>query len=118
MNAEEEEEYLDVATLARLLSNSLFAEIDPLFVETKIVTKELLHEKEELLFKEMTEVLKSVQKPVKKAIMSHLLEYLPPLFRDGKGFEEYVRLNLFGCRDKAEKCASMAILLDIFEGNA
>ena len=115
MNGEEEEEYLDVATLARLLSNSMFAEIDPLFVETRTVTRELLHEKEEALFEEMTAVLKGVQKPVKKAIMAHLLRYLAPVFGKLENFEEYLRVNLFGCRDKAEKCASMAILLDIFE---
>ena len=115
MNAEEEEEYLDVATLARLLSNSIFAEIDPLFVEEKTVTKELIKEKEDVLFGELTRVFKESQKPVKKAVMAKILEKLPPFLTDQAAIEEYIRLNLFNCRDKAEKCAVMAIITEMME---
>ncbi|MBO4395212.1 MAG: hypothetical protein J5819_02555 [Eubacterium sp.] len=115
MNAEEEEEYLDVATLARLLSNSMFAEIDPLFVESRTVTKEMLKEKEEKLFNEMTEVMKASQKPVRRAIIAKVLEKLPPFISSQDEIQEYVRVNLFNCRDKAERCAVMAILLEMME---
>lgn len=113
MNAEEEEEYLDVATIARLLSNSIYAEIDPLFVESRTVTKELIREKEDVFFGELTELFKSVGKPVKKAIFAKIIENLPPMFRTAEEFTEYVRLNLFGCRDMAERCASIAIVKQI-----
>ena len=115
MNGEEEEEYLDIATLARLLSNSMFADIDPLFVESKQVTKELIREKETALFEELTEVMSASQKPVKKAIIAKLLEKLPPFLLSQAQIEEYVRTNLFGCRDKAEKCAVMAILIEMMD---
>lgn len=115
MNGEEEEEYLDIATLARLLSNSMFADIDPLFVESKKVTKEMIREKEDVFFAELAEAMKSSQKPVKKAIIAKVLEKLPPFLTSQSAIEEYVRTNLFGCRDKAEKCAVMAILIEMME---
>ncbi len=115
MNGEEEEEYLDIATLARLLSNSMFADIDPLFVESKKVTKETIREKEDVFFEELAEAMKSSQKPVKKAIIAKVLEKLPPFLTSQNTIEEYVRTNLFGCRDKAEKCAVMAILIEMME---
>ncbi len=113
MNAEEEEEYLDVATIARLLSNSIYADIDPLFVDSKTVTKELIREKETVFFAELEEVIKSVQKPVKKAIFAKIIENLPVMFTSAEEFTEYVRLNLFGCRDLSERCASIAIIKQI-----
>ena len=115
MNGEEEEEYHDVAMLARLLSNSLFAEIDPLFVEQRTVTKELIREKEDVFFAELERALKESQKPVKKAIIAKVLEKLPPFLTDQAGIEEYIRLNLFNCRDKAERCAVMAIITEMME---
>ena len=115
MNLWEEEEYQDVATLARLLSNSLFADIDPLFVETRQVTRELIREKEEVLFAELSESMKSSPRPVRKAIIAKVLEKLPPFLRNQQEIEEYFRVNLFGCRDKAERCAVMAILIEMEE---
>ena len=115
MNGEEEEEYLDIATLARLLSNSMFADIDPLFVESKKVTKEMIREKEDALFEEFSAAMKASGKPVKKAIIAKLLEKLPPFLLSQDEISEYVRTNLFGCRDKAEKCAVMAILIEMME---
>lgn len=115
MNAEEEESYLDVALVARLLSNSVFAEIDPLFVETKTVTREMIREKEEQLFDELSKVMRESSRPVKKAIFAKILEKLPPFLTSQEEIEKYVRLNLFGCRDKAEQCAVMAILVEMME---
>ena len=115
MNAEAEESYIDVATLARLLSNSLFAEIDPLFVESKEVTKEMIREKEDVLFGELEAVMKNVQKPVKKAVMAKVMEKLPPFLRTTGEIENYLQTNLYGCRDKAERVAVMAILIEMME---
>ena len=115
MNAEEEEEYIDVATLARLLSNSMFAEIDPLFVESSSVTRELIREKEDILFDEMTAVMKAAPKPVRRAIIAKVLEKLPPFITSQDEIQEYIRTNLFNCRDKAERCAVMAILIEMME---
>ena len=104
-----------VATLARLLSNSLFAEIDPLFVESRTVTRELLREKEQQLFDELTACMKSASRPVRRAIIAKLLEKLPPFIVSQEEIEEYIRVNLFNCRDKAERCAVMALLIEMFE---
>lgn len=115
MNAEEEEVYLDVATLARLLSNSLYAEIDPIFVESRVVTKELIKEKEDVLFDEIGRAMKSSQRPVRKAIQAKILEKLPPFITSQEEIESYVRVNLFNCRDKAERCAVMALLIEMMD---
>ena len=115
MNLWEEEQYQDVALLARLLSNSVFADIDPLFVETKTVTKEMIREKEDILFAELTESMKASPRPVRRAITAKVLEKLPPFLHSQKEIEEYFRVNLFGCRDKAERCAAMAFLIEMEE---
>ena len=115
MNLWEEVEYQDVALLARLLSNSVFADIDPLFVETKTVTREMIREKEDVLFAELSESMKTSPRPVRKAIIAKVLEKLPPFLRNQQEIEEYFRVNLFGCRDKAERCAVMAILIEMEE---
>ncbi|MBR6229587.1 MAG: hypothetical protein IKQ97_07615 [Eubacterium sp.] len=44
-----------------------------------------------------------------------MLEKLPPFLRNQQEIEEYFRVNLFGCRDKAERCAVMAILIEMEE---
>lgn len=118
MNAEEEEEYLDMATVARLLSSSLYAEIDPLFVESRQVSEEMLTEKLNDLIAGLDPVLKNAAKPVRRAIMSRILRHLVPLVSDGEGLREYISTNLFNCRDKAERCAVMAILLEMMEDAA
>jgi hypothetical protein len=112
-----DEEYLDIAVVTRLLSNSLFAEIDPVFVETVEVTKEMIKAKEDKLFDELTAVMRASSKRVKKAIIAKILEKLPPFMTEQSEIEQYIRVNLFNCRSKAEKCAVMAILIDMMEND-
>ena len=113
----DDEEYLDIAVVTRLLSNSLFAEIDPVFVETVEVTKEMIKAKEDKLFDELTAVMRASSKRVKKAIIAKILEKLPPFMTEQSEIEQYIRVNLFNCRSKAEKCAVMAILIDMMEND-
>ena len=77
--------------------------------------EELIREKEEVLFAELWESMKSSPRPVRKAIIAKVLEKLPPFLRNQQEIEEYFRVNLFGCRDKAERCAVMAILIEMEE---
>ncbi|MBO6108563.1 MAG: hypothetical protein J6P16_04055 [Eubacterium sp.] len=116
MNGEEEEEYMDLATLARLLSNSLYADIDPLFVESVQVTDVMLKEKEDELIRDFTGVLKGSPKPLRKAIMAKVMEKLPPFITSGEEIRDYIHINLFECRSKAEKCAVIAIIGDMMAG--
>ncbi|MCR4605745.1 MAG: hypothetical protein K5639_07080 [Eubacterium sp.] len=106
---------MDIAVVTRLLSNSLFAEIDPVFVKTKEVTKEMIKQKEDALFDDLTKVMSTSSKRVKKAIFAKILEKLPPFLTEQSEIENYIRTNLFNCRNKAEKCAVMAILIEMME---
>ena len=47
--------------------------------------------------------------------MSKILEKLPMLYTKSSEVDEYIRLNLFGCQDKAEKYVVIKILQDLMQ---
>ena len=65
------------------------------------------------LFDELAEKMSHVSRPVKRAIMAQVLEKLPIVFKNAEEVEQYIRLNLMGCSDKAEKCVVLTILNDL-----
>lgn len=100
--------------VANLLSDSLFIDLE------KVTSQELADTAYvELKTKELLEALendlKNRSKPVKRAIMSKILEKLPMLYTKSSEVDEYIRLNLFGCQDKAEKYVVIKILQDLMQ---
>lgn len=104
----------DYAIVANLLSDSLFIDLDKVVQEEKADASYVEQCREEL-FRELEEKLSEVSRPVKRAIMGEVFEKLPMMFQKSSEVEEYIRVNLLGCQDKAEKCTVMTLLWDLIQ---
>ncbi len=104
----------DFSLVANLLSDSLFIDLDKVENGEKADAAYVQKCTGELL-EELSDKLSQVSRPVKRAIMGQILEKLPLGFAKSEEVEEYIRVNLFGCHDKAEKCIVMTILWDLMQ---
>lgn len=96
------QDFEDYAVIANLLSDSLFIDIDQIKEEEKVDERKIKEVTAELTG-ELSELLGTLNKPVKKAVMASVLEKLPAGFSNTGEIEEYIRTNLFGCQDFSEK---------------
>ena len=67
------------------------------------------------LFAELTEKMSQVPRPVKRAMMGQIIEKLPLMFQNTEEVQQYIRVNLFGCQNKAEKCVVFEMLWDLMQ---
>lgn len=104
----------DCVLVSKLLSDSLFIDLDKEMAE-ETADAAYVQELTESFLQELSDQLSFVSRPIKKAIMGRILESLPKLFQSTEEIEEYIRVNLFGCQNKAEKYIVMAILRDVME---
>lgn len=105
------EAFEDYALIANLLSDSLFIDIDQTG-ESGIAEDEKVRQVSAELTEELSSLLGTLKRPVKKAVMAAVLEKLPVDFSDSQEIEAYIRTNLFGCQDFAERGA---VLLELEE---
>ncbi len=97
----------------RLLSNSLFAELDEVSGED-IVDEELLERETKALLQEMSELLAGQDRMVSRAVMANTMNKLPVFFQDHKEVMEYVRYSIERCSDQYEKAACHEIIHGLF----
>lgn len=95
-------QFEDSAVIANLLSDSLFIDIDKVNEEA-IVDADMVKNVTEELTEELSVMLSSLQRPVKKAAMAAVLEKIPVSFSNTQEIEAYIRTNLFGCQNISEK---------------
>lgn len=100
------EEFDAFAKIANLLSDSLFIDMEH-FGENETVEADVEAEKIKELTAELSDFLSTLSKPLKKAVMAAVLEKLPTEFSNTEQIETYIRTNLFGCQNEAEKKAAM-----------
>ena len=100
------EEFDAFAKIANLLSDSLFIDMER-FGESDTVEAAVETEKIKELTGELSDFLSTLSKPLKKAVMAEVLEKLPVEFTNAGEIETYIRTNLFGCQNEAEKKAAM-----------
>lgn len=110
----QEKFFADFSLVANLLSDSLFIDLDKV-EKAETADAAYVQKKTEELLDELSDKLSQVSRPVKKAIMGQILEKLPAFFQNTDEVQEYIRVNLFGCQDKAEKCVVMVILSDLIQ---
>jgi hypothetical protein len=101
----------DFSIAANLLSDSLFIDLDKVRANEKADASYVKKCSAELIA-ELSTCMETVSRPVKRAIMSQVLEKMPLMFQKTEEVEEYIRVNLLGCQDKAEKLIVMSILTD------
>lgn len=100
----------DLVIVSELLSDSLFIELDK-GAEEKIDAS-YVQSAANQLFDELTEKFSHVSRPLKRAIMGQILGKLPIMFQSVEEIEQYIRVNLMGCTDKAEKGIVLTMLWD------
>lgn len=102
----------DFVLVANLLSDSLFIDLDKVQKEEKADAAYVQKCTEELL-DELSARMNEVTRPVKRAMTGLILEKLPMLIQSTEEVEDYIRVNLLGCQDKAEKLIVMSMLSDL-----
>ena len=83
--------------------------------EEKKADSSYVHRCTNELLDELSEKFNQVSRPVKRAIMGQILEKLPMPFQNVEEVQEYIRVNLMGCQDKAEKCVVLMMLADLMQ---
>ncbi len=104
----------DAATVANLLSDSLFIDLASASREEKADAAYVQKRTRELL-DELMQKLGELSRPVKRAVMGQVLDKLPLMFEKAEEVLEYIQVNLMGCQNKAEKCVVMMILQDLMD---
>lgn len=102
----------DAATVANLLSDSLFIDLE-LTSQEETADAAYIRQRTGELVDELMKKLGEVSRPVKRAVMGQVLEKLPLMFEKAEEVLEYIQVNLMGCQDKAEKCVVMMLLRDL-----
>ena len=104
----------DFSRAANLLSDSLFMDLEQA-AEIKKAEDAYVRRVTEDLLEELSGKLSQVSRPVRRAIMAKILQKLPLEFSQMEQVEEYIRVNLFRCQDRAQKCVVFMILRDIMQ---
>lgn len=102
----------DLTVAVNLLSDSLFIDLEKVR-RTEIADDGYVRQRTEELLDELSARMAQMSRPVKRAVMGAVLEKLPTLFQTSQEMEEYIRVNLLGCRNKSEKLIVMSILADM-----
>ncbi len=102
----------DLGHVAELLSDSLFMDLDRESDQT-VADDACVDQRTEEFLAELSEKLKNLSRPLRKAVSSQILEKMPIFLRNQDETEEYIRVNLLGCQDKAEKYMVMSMLLNL-----
>ncbi len=96
----------------KLLSNSLFVDLNEEKKET-VVEEEVLAKETEALIKELTMLFSNQDKVISRAIIANTLNKMPVFFKDHKEVMEYVQYSIERCSDIAEKAACVEIIRSI-----
>lgn len=104
----------EISLVANLLSDSLFIDLENVKTST-IADEKYVEQCAQQLLDEMSEQLERLSRPVRRAVMGQVLEKLPMLFQSTQEVQDYIRVNLLGCQDKAEKAIVMTMLRDLMQ---
>lgn len=107
-----ENEIKQLGRMAKLTSNSVFADIDE-NIEGITITDEMAEETAASIIGDLKESFKNKSRLVRRAIMSRGLESMPILFDGLDSIIDYIRFSLEQCDDEAEKYVSKQLILDI-----
>ncbi len=102
----------DLSHVADLLSDSLFMNLDR-ENDQAVADNDYVEQRTEEFLAELSEKLKNLSRPLRRAVTSQILEKLPVFFQNAAEVEEYIRVNLLGCQDSSEKYMVMSMLLDM-----
>lgn len=95
--------------IARLMSNSVFAELTDVSLSAP-VTRESLSKAKDTLISEYTVLFQQNKKQVNRAVMAASLNKMPVIFNTAQDMTNYIEQSLLQCRDENERKAVLNIL--------
>lgn len=104
----------DFTRVANLMSDSLFIDLEKV-ASNEVADEVYVQECTDKLLDELSEKMSELSRPVKRAVMGQILEKLPMMFRNTEEVLEYLRVNLMGCQNKAEKAIVLTLLWDLMQ---
>lgn len=97
-----------------LVSNSLFIDLEKKW-SSKIADKAYLERVFQSLVEEFSKALEGGNKLMNRARIAATLREMPVLFQSAEEVRDYMRNSLAGCRDVAERVASVSLLKQLVE---
>ena len=94
----------------RLLSGSSFVSLEIEESQEEPANRKWIEKQGEAFCGRLDETLKTLQKPVMRAVMAKILSALPNIFTSTQELEEYIKNSLESCTDVTERETSMELL--------
>lgn len=95
------------------MSDNVFISLDVPETETARVTRELITQLEEELFRDLSDSWEKQPKVVVRACMAKILARIPFFFRSADELKDYVAASLASCEDEVERAASINLIYGI-----
>ena len=107
---EEQEKDPVMVKIDRLLSGSSFVSLEIEESQEEPANRKWIEKQGEAFCGRLDETLKTLQKPVMRAVMAKILSALPNIFTSTQELEEYIKNSLESCTDVTERETSMELL--------
>ncbi len=107
---EEQEKDPVLVKIDRLLSGSSFVSLELKEGQEEPADRKWIEKQGEAFCGRLDETLKTLSKPVMRAVMAKILSALPNIFTSTQELEEYIKNGLGSCTDVAERETSMELL--------
>lgn len=104
-----------LSLIAKLLSNSLFVDLDDKEEENEVADAAYITEKRDELVGSLTEFFASHSKEVNRAVMAAMFSNMPVLFNSQQEIKDYIEYSLNHCSNQSELMACAKILEDLME---
>lgn len=111
--SEKKDEILRLRNLCELLSVNNYSDLDREDKPQAVCERTDVAVEFAKLQNELDELLRKVEKPVARAIMSRVLGYLPSNFANVRNLKEYIVASLSGCSDPKERAVYAENIMDI-----
>ncbi len=112
-NCELEKSFSNLKDISNLISSSIFVDLEEDIEADEVVSEEYLNEWVGKLILDLKEAFSNKNKMVVRAIMSKLLIQLPPFISNGQDIVKYIEDAFASCENKAEKAASIEVILSL-----
>lgn len=106
----ENEKDPELAKINRLLSGSFFADLELDDEKEEPADRKWIEEQGKKFCERLDETLKTLPKPVARAVMAKILSSLPVIFANTQELETYIKNSLDSCTDAAERETAMELL--------
>lgn len=104
-----------LSVIAKLLSNSLFVDLNAEEVEEQVADADYVNQKRDELVSLLTAFFAEHSKEVNRAVMAAMFSNMPVLFNSQQEIKDYIEYSLNHCSNQSELMACAKILEDLME---